>query len=128
MADEKFGIENLKKVVSFGVGLSKAISDDLADGKISFQEAIALLPQLMAIPDLIANKDAIVNEAKDLSIDEVGQLIAGIEGATSDNVKGIIEDALTFIVAGKNLVERFTNKPAVATLAVPTPTPTTPVQ
>ena len=110
MAEEKFGIDNLKKVVSFGVTVAKSISDDLSDGKITFAEAIALLPQLMAIPDLIANKDAIINEAKDLSIDEVGELVAGIEGATSENVIAIIEDALTFIVAGKNLVERFTQK------------------
>jgi hypothetical protein len=112
MADEKFGIDNLKKVVSFGVTVGKQISDDLADDKFTLQEGLALLPQLMSIPDIINSKDAIINEAKDLSIDEVGQLIDGIEGATSENVVGIIEDALTFIVAGKNLVERFTKKAA----------------
>jgi hypothetical protein len=109
---EKFGIDNLKKVVSFGVTIGKNISDDLSDDKFTLQEGLALLPQLMSIPDIINSKDAIINEAKDLSIDEVGQLIDGIEGATSENVVGIIEDALTFIVAGKNLVERFTKKAA----------------
>lgn len=110
MAQEKFGTENLKKLVSFGVTIGKSISDDLNDDKFTLQEGLALLPQLMSVPDIINSKDAIINEAKDLSIDEVGQLVAGIEGATSENVVGIIEDALTFIVAGKNLVERFTNK------------------
>lgn len=112
MAEEKFGIENLKKLVSFGVSIGKQISDDLKDGKFTLQEGLALLPQLMGIPDIINSKDAIIQEAKDLSIDEVGQLIDSINGATSENVVGIIEDALTFIVAGKNLVERFTKKPA----------------
>lgn len=112
MADEKFGIENLKKLVSFGVTIGKNISDDLQDDKFTLQEGLALLPQLMSIPDIINSKDAIISEAKDLSIDEVGELVDGIEGATSENVVGIIEDALTFIVAGKNLVERFTNKAA----------------
>lgn len=112
MQEEKFGIENLKKLASFGVSVGKSISDDLSDGKFTFQEGLALLPQLMSVPDIINSKDAIIEEAKDLSIEEVGQLVAGIEGATSENVVGIIEDALTFIVAGKNLVERFTNKAA----------------
>jgi hypothetical protein len=112
MADEKFGIENLKKLVSFGVTIGKNISDDLQDDKFTLQEGLALLPQLMSIPDIINSKDAIISEAKDLSIDEVGELVDGIEGATSENVVGIIGDALTFIVAGKSLVERFTHKAA----------------
>ncbi|MEO9145076.1 MAG: hypothetical protein ABI237_05915 [Ginsengibacter sp.] len=119
MSNEKFGIENLKKLVAFGVAFGASISADLADGKFTLSEGIALLPQLMAIPDLVASKDAIINEAKDLSIDEVNELVAGIEGVTSENVTGIISDALTFIVAGKNLVERFTNKPAAADPAAP---------
>lgn len=109
---ETFGIENLKKVVVFGTNIGKIISTDLEDGKVSLQEVLALLPALMSVPDLIASKDAIIQEAKDLSIDEVGQLVAGLDGATSENVIGIIEDALTFIVSGKNLVERFTKKAA----------------
>lgn len=113
MSVEKFGIDNLKKVLSFGVTIGKQISDDLADKKISLQEALGLIPSLMSLPDLIASKDAIIDEAKDLSLDEIQQLVASVDGAiTNENVVGTIEDALNFIVSGKNLVERFTKKAA----------------
>lgn len=115
---EKFGIENLKKVLIFGVNLGKKISDSMDDKKFSLSEILALIPDFAAIPDFIAKKDDILNEAKDLSLEEIKQLIAIVEGQINDNdVVGIIEDSLNFIVAGKNLVERFTKKtetPAVA--------------
>lgn len=110
MSEEKFGIENLKKVVQLGAGVKKWYDDSNADGKIELSEYFGLLPQLMSVPELIQKKDAIVDEAKDLSFEEVQELIAGIEGATTENVVGIIEDSLNFIVAGKNLIERFTKK------------------
>lgn len=111
MADEKFGIENIKKVVIFGATVGKSISDDLADNKITLQEVLALIPSLMSIPDLIANKQAIIDEAKDLSFDEIKEVVAAVEGSiTNENVVGTIEDALNFIIAGKNLVERFSKK------------------
>ena len=107
MSEEKFGIENLKKVLALGVGIQKWYKSANEDGKIELSEVFAGLPQLMAIPDLIASKDAIIQEAKDLSMDEVHELSAGMEGVASEKVVDIIIDALVFIVATKALIEDF---------------------
>lgn len=111
MADEKFGIENLKAVLKFGVTIGKNIADDLSDNKLSFGEVLGLAAQLGQITDFVANKDAIINEAKDLSFDEIKELVAEIEGViTNEEVVATIEDAIAVIVAAKNLIERFTKK------------------
>lgn len=109
--EEKVGIETLQQVLAFGVKIGKEITADLADGKFTFAEALNLLPDFIALPDLISKKDAIIAEAKDLSLAEVDALVAGVGGVvTSADVLGTITDALNFVVAGKNLVERFTKK------------------
>lgn len=111
MAEEKFGIENLKKVIAFGVKVGTDISTSLEDGKISLTEAFALLPDFLALPDLLANKQAIIDEAKDLSMDEVNELVSGFGGVVkSEDVINTITDALNIIVSAKNLIERFTAK------------------
>ena len=109
MAEEKLGIENLEKVLQFGVQVGKQLTDDLSDKKITFSEVIALIPSFMSLPDFIAKKDAIVAEAKDLSLEEVKQLVDAVDGVFADEeVVAIIEDALNFVVSAKNLIERFT--------------------
>lgn len=111
--EEKFGIENLKKVLAFGIKVGTDISADLEDGKISLQEGLGLIPDLMGLPDLIANKQAIIDEAKDLSTDEIKELATYAEGAINEeSVVATIEDALNLIISAKNLIVRFTKKAA----------------
>lgn len=106
MSEEKYGIENLKKVISFGVSLSKAIADDVKDKKFSFTEILALLPEFLQVQDFLQHKDDIVNEAKDLSLDEIKQLVSGIEGAIDNaKVSDFIEATLSFVISGKNVIE-----------------------
>lgn len=109
--EEKFGIENLKKVLDFGIKIGKEVASDLEDNKFSLSEGIALAAQFGAVSDLIAKKDDIINEAKDLSLDEIKELIKDVEGElTSEKVVAIIENALSVIVGAKNLIEIFTKK------------------
>lgn len=113
MAD-KVGIENLKAVLVFGVTIGKSISADLEDKKFSFVEMLALLPQLAQIPDFVSKKDQIIAEAKDLSLDEIKELVAVVEGViTNEEVIATIEDAISVAVAAKNLIERFSKKKVV---------------
>lgn len=110
MADtvEKFGIENLKAVLSFGIAFGKNIAGSLEDGKFTFAEILALLPQISEVPNFIAKKEDILNELKDLSTAEIEELVASVEGAiTNANIIATIEDALNIAVATKNLIERF---------------------
>ena len=71
---EQFGVENLKKVVQFGAKLGEGVADILEDGKVELGEAAALLPTLMEVPGILANKDKIKQEAADLSDDERAEL------------------------------------------------------
>ncbi len=107
---EKYGIENLKGLFKFGMTLGQTISEDLKDSKITLPEVFGLLPQLMQISDFIAHKDDIINEAKDLSLEEVKELTRDIEGViTNEKVVAVIEDAVNTIVSIKGLIESVKN-------------------
>ena len=119
---EKYGIEALKSVLSFGITIGQSLSSDLADKKLSLTEIIGLVPQFLELPNLVAQKDEIINEAKDLSLDEVKELVGSFNGViTNENLVGTIEDILTLVVAAKNVIERFTSKPDAATTATAAP-------
>lgn len=110
---EQLGVEDLKQLFDFGVKLGKEISDDLADKKFTLQEGIGLIDNFMQVPDLINKKDSILAQAKDLSLDEVAQLTADADGEfTNADVVDVIHDALNWIVATKNIIERFSKKAA----------------
>lgn len=105
---EKFGIDNLKLLVAFGVNFGTQLSGDLADGKVTLSEGFQLLSTLMSGSDLLAKKQAILDEAKDLSVDEVSQLVASVNGAiTNADVVATIQDALNILVSAKNIIERY---------------------
>lgn len=111
MADEKLGIENLKAVLKFGVGIGTTLAADLADNKLSFSEGLGLVAQLSQVQDFVANKDNIIAEAKDLTVDEIKELVESAEGAiTNEEVVATITDALAVLISVKNLIERFTKK------------------
>lgn len=105
---ENLGVEDLQALFTFGAKLGKEVSVDLADKKITLNEGIGLIDNFMQVPDLLAKKDLIIAQAKDLSLDEVDQLVASVQGEfTKEEVVETIHDALNWIVATKNLIERF---------------------
>lgn len=110
MADEKFGIENLKAVLQFGLTLGKTLSTDLSDSNLTFPEILGLVAQLGQVSDFVKNKDAIIQEAKDLSVAEVAQLATLVEGGiTNEKIVGTIENALNILVGVKNLIDIWSN-------------------
>lgn len=105
--EEKFGIENLQKLLTFGVNLGTSVVNESKDG-FNLNDVFNLLPQLMQIPDFIKNKDTIINEAKDLSIDEIKQLVGAVNGVIKDeHVVSIITNALNVAVSVVALVQDF---------------------
>ena len=124
--EEKFGIENLQKLLSFGVNLGTSISAESKDG-FNLNDIFNLLPQLMQIPDFIKNKDTIINEAKDLSIEEIKQLVGAVNGVIKDeHVVSIITNALNVAVSVVALVQDFkaiqeTKEPEPGTPETPAP-------
>lgn len=105
MANEKLGIENLKKLFNFGIAISKTIGDDLKDKKFSFTEMLGLFPQLMQIQDFVAHKDDIVAEVKDLDFEEIKELIGDAEGIiNNEQVTVFVEAAMNFALSAKDLI------------------------
>ncbi|MGN6803908.1 MAG: hypothetical protein ACTHJN_18560 [Ginsengibacter sp.] len=65
---------------------------------------------LMQIPDLVKNKQAILDEVKDLSVDEIAVLINSVKDSaliTSDKVKEIISNAVNILQAVAKLIGIF---------------------
>lgn len=112
---EKFGIENLKEVVLFGVRIGKQVAEDLKDKKMSIAEILALVPPIMQIPTFLEKKDLIVQEAEDLSVAEVDQIVAAVKSEqvlTKQDVIDTIKDSLNIVVSVKNLIIRYGKKAA----------------
>lgn len=108
MPTEKFGIENLKKVMAFGVAIGKEVATDLTDSKLTFLEVIQLATQLAGIGELVKNKEAIIEEAKDLTIAEIEELVTGVGDAiNNEKVTAVIEHALGVIVSVAALIQDF---------------------
>ena len=107
---EQFGIENLTKVVEFGAKLGEGAANIFEDGKVELGEAAALLPTLMEIPGILANKDKIKDEAKDLSDEERAQLkeiFAGEFDPEDDAVENKVEKSINAAVAVLDLIDAF---------------------
>jgi len=73
------GIEHLSRVIIFLIGIGKIVKADLADGKFSTWEGIALIPKLE--PGIAAFKDAgeLPGELADLDGPETEQLVQLVE-------------------------------------------------
>lgn len=107
---EQFGIENLKKVVKFGATLGEGVADILQDGKVELGEAAALLPTLMEVPGILANKDKIKQEAADLSDDERAELkevFATEFDPADDALEDKVEKSINAAVAVLDLIDAF---------------------
>ena len=107
---EQFGVENLKKVVQFGAKLGEGVADILEDGKVELGEAAALLPTLMEVPGILANKDKIKQEAADLSDEERAELkevFATEFDPADDSLENKVEKSINAAVAVLDLIDAF---------------------
>lgn len=108
------GIENLKKVVGTLITLAQTAETSLADG-FQTSDLFAFIPVLSGIPDLLKNKDAIVQEFKDLTADETKELVDYVEQnftIANKKVEDIIVAALDAGVSLFILVEKIKGTPA----------------
>lgn len=107
---EQFGVENLKKVVQFGAKLGESAANVLEDGKVELGEAAALLPILMEVPGILANKDKIKQEAADLSDEERAELkeaFATEFDLENESLENKVEKSINAAVAVLDLIDAF---------------------
>ena len=76
--EEKLGIENIEAVFDFCLDLGLQVAKDLEDKKISTGEAISLALKVPKAIQTVKKIKQAIEEAKDLSPDEIQTLLANI--------------------------------------------------
>lgn len=100
----------IEKVLLFGLGLFASLRLILADKKVTFQEAIGLLPQVMQLPELVSEFPAIQQQWKDRTPETLESLKAFVKlhfDLDDDKLEEAIEAAFTTVADLVNTVDRF---------------------
>ena len=117
---EVAGIDGLKAALKFGIEIGEAVEKASADGKLDITDAPLFFAPFMSAAGSFSSFGQIPKEAKDLSVDEMGQLVAYAQTElelTHHNIEVIIEKALGLSVVVYQLVEAFRKKPAAPVAA-----------
>ena len=69
------GIENVKRLLGFGLSIGNSIGKGLEDGKFDLADALAIAPDLLSLPDIIANGSETIDEVLDLTEEEGQELV-----------------------------------------------------
>lgn len=72
--EQKFGVDNLIKVIGFSLNFGQHLSNALADGKFKWFEAFGFIGEIMQIQDIAQSWPNIKNEVSELSPDELKQI------------------------------------------------------
>lgn len=105
----QFGIDNLKKIISFGCDLTKQINSALADGW-QWTDAFSFVDEIAALPGVIKSIPAIKQELSELSEEEKTELNAYIKekfDIPNDKVEAFVEDALSIAISVVSLVTKW---------------------
>lgn len=103
------GIEHLKQAALVGINFGKQI-ETAAEGGFKLIDLLGFVDEFTAIPGIVANKDNIVAEFKDLDAAERAELVTYVEqnlDLKNDRLEEIIEASLQAILAILTLVEKF---------------------
>lgn len=91
------GIEALKKGVKFAIGLANQVTEVMKDGKFSWTEGFSFVDELQEGAVVIKTGKQIVEELKELSVEERTELNAYVQSEfdiADDRVEKIVEDSL----------------------------------
>lgn len=111
--DKLFGIENLKKAVSFGLKLGTDVGKSLEDGKLTWDEYPVLLGDLMGAGPVIATGKDLKNEINELDETEAGELRDYIKqnfDIEDDKLEAKIEAAINAVASLYDLYLVFSEK------------------
>ena len=109
MEEQKFGIENLKKIVAFGCDLTKQINQSLEDGW-QWTDAISFVDEIATIPGVVKSIPAVKQELSELSLAEREELLNYIVekfDIPNDKVEAFVEHAVAIAISMVALVEEW---------------------
>ena len=108
MPEEKFGVENVTKLLLWGAGLTNGVVDALADKKITSGEGIKIAFEAIQIPYKSFND--LDDEINDFSEEEEERVKAAFVekfDITNDEAETWVEDAIALVLM---LLRRFLSK------------------
>jgi hypothetical protein len=91
------GVKELSEAVRFVCSLASVAVDAADDGKLTLGDATKLLPLLYTVPTALDGLDEAIAEAKDLSSDEMAEVISAAKEALdfeNDVTEEIVEEAV----------------------------------
>lgn len=112
---QKFGIENLKKMIGFSLSFTQELSQALADGKFRWLEAFGFIDELLQIEGIVTSWPDIKAELKELNATEREELNAYVTAnfkVENISVEDAVKNSLAFVVSAVSLIEGFKKKKA----------------
>lgn len=104
------GIDNLKKLLKAGLGFGKSAAKALEDKKVSFFEALGLVPEVFALIGIGKTWSEVQAEIDDLDEAEkaeINQYVANEFDIPNDKVESFIESAIMNIISLNALIYQF---------------------
>lgn len=101
MAEEKYGIQETKELLSFVFSLAEAIKKSNADGDFNWRDGLNFIEPLKRLGPAIDNIEDIIPEVADLDAEEWNELITFVSeqwdldnSDSEDDISVRIEDGL----------------------------------
>jgi hypothetical protein len=104
---EKLGTENIKKVLSFGMGVAKSVADAKADGHVNVRDAPLFLDDVIKIPGVIKAAPKAYDEYLDLDDTEKAEIRVWFKDefdCPDDKVEELIEAAFDAAIVASELI------------------------
>lgn len=104
------GVKELSEAVRFVCSLASVAVDAAADGQVTLGDATKLLPLLYTVPTALDGLDEAVSEAKDLSSDELAEIIAAAKEALdfeNDATEAVVEEAIDVALKLYSLISKI---------------------
>lgn len=110
MAEQLYGVANLKKLLKFGFGTTEQIAEALKDGKFTWPEAFGFVDEISEIPGVVKAIPDVMKELSELSEEETTELHEFAKSEfdiPNDAVEEFVEDGLIWAIKTIALVKRF---------------------
>ena len=104
------GIDNLKKLLKAGLDFGKSAAKALGDKKVSFFEAVGLIPEVFALIGVgktWSDVQAEINDLDDAEKAEINQYVQDEFDIPNQKVEIFIEHSLTQIISLNALIYEF---------------------
>jgi len=101
MPEEKYGIENIKELIGYGIDVGQVVKKAKEDGKVDWKDGILFVPVGLKIPVIVRNATKALAEYRDMSDEEREEIKLFVQDKVEcdkPEVERLIEDAGALVV------------------------------